>query len=281
MSNSVKIIEDEKGAGAAVTRVRQLFQDIEIKEKVITLIEGPDDEFCYKHLLATSKVYFHRINIRFHEKIVGDLIAKYPTKLISIRDADFCRANNNVPTRANMFHTDEHDLETMMLSSGDLVDLTADYPGLVEAIDKRALCGILLDYSYMQWYNYNGHKNLAFKELNTVNLYENGKLANPNGLFAEVCACSSMHTATFAEYELFKQSHPVNDNLLLCITNGHDLMDCIYSEMHKVKRGNLPKAKVLKSFYKNYTISMFQQTLLYAQLSDWARLNGQSLLVAA
>ena len=80
MSNSVKIIEDEKGAGAAVTRVRQLFQNIEIKEKVITLIEGPDDESCYKHLLATSKVYFHRINIRFHEKIVGDLIAKYTTK---------------------------------------------------------------------------------------------------------------------------------------------------------------------------------------------------------
>ena len=53
------------------------------------------------------------------------------------------------------------------------------------------------------------------------------------------------------------------------------------SDMHKAKRGNLPKAKVLKSFYKNYTISMFQQTLLYAQLSDWARLNGQSLFVAA
>lgn len=281
MSNSVKIVEDEKGAGAAVTRVRQLFQDVEIRKKVITLIEGPDDERCFKHLLATSKVYFHRINIRFHEKIVGDLILKYPTKLISIRDADFCRVNDNVPSRANMFHTDAHDLETMMLSSGDLVELTADYPGLVNAIDKQALCKVLLDYSYMQWYNYNGHKNLAFKELNTVSLYEHGILANPSVLFDEVCARSSVHSATFDEYKLFKQSHCVDDNLLLCITNGHDLMDCIYSEMHKAKKGNLPKAKVQKSFYENYTISMFQHTLLYAQLSDWARQNGHSLFVAA
>lgn len=280
MSNSVKIVEDEKGAGSAVTRVRQLFQDVEIRKKVITLIEGPDDEHCFKHLLAASKVYLHSTNIRFHEKIVDDLFAKYPTKLISIKDADFCRANNNMPSLANMFHTDAHDLETMMLSSGKLIDLAVDYPGLVDAIDVQALCCVLLDYSYMRWYNYNYHRNLAFQKLNTVNLYENGKLVNPNGLFAKVCACSSVHSATFAEYEHFKQSHPVDDSLLLCITNGHDLMDCIYSEMHKAKQGNLPKSKVQKSFYKNYTMSMFQQTLLYDQLSDWARRNGQSLFVA-
>lgn len=281
MSNTVQVVEQQRGEGASVTRVRLLFQAPDIKNKVIALIEGPDDERCFKHLLAASQVYLLPTNIRFHEKIVGDLIAKYPTKLISIRDADFCRANNNVPSRINMFHTDAHDLETMMLSSGNLVDLAADYPGLVNAIEMQVLCGALLDYSYMQWYNYNGHKNLAFKELNTVNLYENGKLANPRGLFDEVCDCSSEHSATFAEFELFKQSHPVNDSLLLYITNGHDLMDCIYSEMHKAKQGNLPKAKVQKSFYENYTMSMFQQTLLYAQLSEWARQNGQSLFVAA
>ncbi len=281
MSNSIKIVEEEKGAGAAVTRVRQLFQDAEIRGKVITLIEGPDDKRCFNHLLATSKVYLHPTNIRFHKKIIDDLFAKYQTKLISIRDADFHRANNNVPSQANMFHTDAHDLETMMLSSGNLVDLAADYPGLIDAIDKQALCGVLLDYSYMQWYNNNGHKKLAFRKMNAVDLYEKGKLANPASLFDEVCACSPVHSATFAEYELFKQSHPVNDDLLLCVTNGHDLMDCIYSEMHKAKQGNLPKSEVLKSFYKNYTILMFQHTLLYAQLSDWARQNGHTLFVAA
>lgn len=281
MSNSIKIVEDEKGAGAAVTRVRQLFQDVEIKQKVITLVEGSDDELCFKHLFATSRVHLHSINIRFHEKIVADLSDKYPTKLISIRDADFCRVNNNVPSLANMFHTDAHDLETMMLSSGSLIDLAADYPGLVDAIDMHGLCVVLLHYSYMQWYSYNGHKNLAFKELNTVNLYEHNKFLNPKGLFTEVCACSTMHSATFAEYEHFMQSHPIDDRLLLCITNGHDLMDCIYSEMHKAKQGNLQKSKVLKSFYKNYTMSMFQQTSLYARLSDWALKNGQLLFDAA
>ena len=45
MSNSIRVVEQQKGKGAAVTSVRQLFQKPTIKRKVVALIEGPDDLF--------------------------------------------------------------------------------------------------------------------------------------------------------------------------------------------------------------------------------------------
>lgn len=277
MSNSIRIIEDQKGAGTSVTRVRQLFQDVEIRNKVIALIEGSDDKLCFNHLMSPNQVYLHPLNIRFHKKVINDLITEYPEKLISIRDADFSRVNKDIPSCSNMFITDAHDLETMMLKGGNLVALAADYPGLADNIDENALCENLKNYSYLKWYNYNGHKNIAFDKISTINLYENGKLGNRVALFSEVCAYVPVHCAKFEEYDAFCKNHPIDTNDVFSITNGHDLMDCIYSEMHKCKKSNLHKRKMQKSFCKNYNIQMFKKTLLYTQLYQWGERNGRHL----
>lgn len=279
MSNSIRVVEQQKGKGAAVTSVRQLFQKPTIKRKVVALIEGPDDKECYGHLLSSSSVFLLPINIRFHEYVVNSLDAVYPTKLISIKDADFCHANNVGTGHQNMFHTDAHDLETMMLKGGNLSALAVEYSGLTAGIDENALCDALLKYSYLKWYNYNERTKLAFWKLNTVDLFEKGRLNDSVALFTELCNCSSKHQAVYNDYLTFCQNHPIVD--IWFVTNGHDLMDCIYSEMHKRKRGNLPKDEVIKSFYKNYNIEMFQKTELYAQLSAWGEQNGRALFVAA
>lgn len=178
-----------------------------------------------------------------------------------------------------MFHTDAHDLETMMLKGGNLSALAVEYSGLTAGIDENALCDALLKYSYLKWYNYNERTKLGFGKLNTVDLFEKGRLNDSVALFTELCNCSSKHQAVYNDYLTFCQNHPIVD--IWFVTNGHDLMDCIYSEMHKRKRGNLPKDEVIKSFYKNYSIEMFQQTELYAQLSAWGEQNGRALFVAA
>ena len=275
MSNSIRVVQEQNGKGASVASVRQLFQKATIKRKVIALIEGPDDKDCYGHLFSSSRVYLLPLNIRFHEYVVRSLESVYPTNLISIKDADFCHANNVKTEHQNMFHTDAHDLETMMLMGDNLVALAVDFPGLADDIDEKKICNTLLKYSYMKWYNYNEHTKLAFKKLSTVDLYENGRLNNDVTLFTEVCNCSSKHLAIYEDYEAFCLKHPVID--VWFVTNGHDLMDCIYSEMHKKKKGNLSKVEVFKSFYKNYTFKMFQHTVLYEQLKEWGFRNKQIL----
>ena len=279
MSNSIRVVEEEKGRESSVTRIRQLFQDSSIKNKVIIIVEGPTDVEIYKPLFLQTEVYIHTLSIRFHDYVLQSLYGDYSTKLISVKDADFCWVNGLTPTAPNMFITDAHDLETMMINSGALANLSAVYPGLLDNLDALALCGVLVDYSYMKWYNYNNHTKLAFDKLSTINLYETGLLSNCQLLFSEVCNHSPSHIALFDDFNSFRISHMCPD--IMCITNGHDLMDCIYFEMQKKKCGNLSKRKVLKTFYSGYSIQLFKTTNLFSSIADWAINNNRNLFVAS
>lgn len=274
--NSIQYEINHSGSGAALSEVYLLFQSQDLKHKVLVLVEGPDDKFVYGNVLSSDNVYLLPKNIRFHENLVTEVNKKYPKQIISIMDSDFHNANQDQPLCSALFYTDAHDLETMILQHCNINDLVGEeYQRLCDGVDISHLSEILKDYSYIKWYNYNEHRNLSFKKINTVSLYKSGLLEKRNELFLAIIEASPNNTANIKELDAFQETHSMVS--LFSIINGHDLMDCIYYEMHKKHKGNLQKKKLTRTILRGYSAQMFQNTILYANLLSWCKKNSNIL----
>ena len=277
MNNSIQTEVIRQGYGAALSEVYLLFQSRDLRNKVLVLVEGPDDKLVYSNVLKEDAVYLLPKNISFHQIVLSEVEKKFPTRIISLRDADFNNANLNPPPCASMFFTDAHDLETMICQNHCIGEIVGEeYNSYCDGIDIYQLSEILKDYSYMKWYNYNNHRNLAFKNLNTISLYEEGLLGQRDKLFVKVKGVSPNNTAKQEELDSFQNSHSIVE--ILSITNGHDLMDCVYCEIQKRKGGNLLKKKKKKTILSNYSVQLFCGTYLYSKLAQWCNNNNQNIL---
>lgn len=277
MNNSIQSVEEKKGKETAVTEVRMLFQNPRIRKKTMVLIEGRDDYDCYACFFSDQNVYLYPKNIRFHFYIT-DTLTKQGHCVISIKDADFLHCNGDNQVCPNMFYTDAHDLETMLLQCGALKNMDNGMMKLVENIDVDSICRTLQNYSTIKWFNYNTHKNMDFRKVSVGELYKNGEMADICSLFERVRQMSGKSLVTYEEFADFLKNRKIES--ILALTNGHDLFECIYVEAKRMTRGNLDKKKFFKSIRKAFDVSMFMTTQLFIALKKWDDGHNENMFVS-
>lgn len=253
------------------------------KDKIVIVVEGPDDVQLYRRMYDSDKVIVYAANnCRHIFEILNNLNAKgYSNHLIGIKDADFDHVNGkNYNEYNNLFLTDWHDAEIAELESRTVVETVWNkYTASNASVNlKESIYNELLELSMLKWYNNNFHLNILFKR-NKIG----ASVSCNDGVFdytlykASVFARSDNAEKNFPEtaYRLWYLNHitDITSDVLPQITNGHDAVELMYSKIKAYKPQNLVYRDFTQSIRDCYPISEYHQTKLATAIDKWAREN--------
>ncbi len=251
--------------------------------KLLVLVEGRSDREIYSRFYPEEKcdIYF---SVKYSgclglADVLRSLNKKYSGRLIVIKDADFDHLDNiTYPDLPNLFLTDTHDIETMMLTEHYKAQLKEEFN--VDGIDEKIKDALndIIHLSYLKWMNhvecrkinfrdscnlgscYNGRNVVSVdKWLNKINTYEKNENKD---LFNKEEVCS------------FESGHSISMDETLQLTCGHDMVDAITLKIHACCRKNVSKRRVGQMLKDNFTEEDYQRTKLYGSIDLWLSSNG-------
>ena len=251
-----------------VTAIRLLFNSPVNQGKTIVVVEGPDDkDFYAKFLDATHAELYADGNCDKHQLILNELNAQYRNRLMAIKDADFDHLNKQAPSVPNLFLTDEHDMEGMILKNGIPQKIYECYPGRCNTISIDEICENLKVVSYLRWMNNVQELGLNFKLQKWSSHYKHPYEVDIACYLAAVISDSKdCQVITINELHRFMEERGEQD--IRQLTRGHDLMECLYIRAKAMNAKNFSKAKFFKDIREAYTKDMFAKTQLCKQIYD-------------
>lgn len=242
-----------------------------------------DPQFC-KVVVAHDKFNaINSMNLLEDDKFKG---------VLGVVDADFWRLEGIEPKSNNLFYTDTHDLETMILRSKALESVLVEFSNettLNEFIKKRrrSLREILLEagvtIGYLRWFALKENLYLRFNNLDMSKFINKKTLTlNKNKFFDEVRRHSK-----HAHVTIDKMSRGLSDleNKKFDpwqISVGHDLVDILYLGLKRNFGGYNTKSLGVGSLESSlrlaYNYAHFQDTQLFTHLREWEQKTGKRIL---
>ena len=253
----------------------------ENRKKVVVWVEGKDWRF-YRKLFDEDKILEFGMGggdfiLEGHNK----LKKKCPKQLsIVIHDADFLRLNGvDLTADPNVFYTDAHDVEMMMMKHPDVrKDICDTFE--VKGDRKRfyeKVFGDLYYLSYFKWFNNKESRGYAFDPLSKVQQSQ-AKLSDLDWIEGKLHACAESRWVakdnprpfkpikTDEIKEFIRENSPVDPYE---ITTGHDF----YNRLCLHIKNETPYARdeegLKDTVVTSYDCSKFETTSLYQALNDW------------
>lgn len=254
--------------------------------RIILLVEGNDDVKAYNKLFNLNIIDLQPANSCHRMTDVMTFISRHQqirNSIIAIKDADFDNlTSKSYPDCPNMFLTDTHDIETMMMTVQCCRNISAetisrDEPDLITYVASS-----IESFSYLKYYNTvkivgKGLPGLRFKGIKIgENLY-NGKdklsIKDARDVIGN-CPdnCTKKVMPTEEELKQFIATHSTSDYMNL--TNGHDLVDGIVKRIHTLdhsKSKKYGKTQIEQIIRTSYTFNDFKKTRLYSDIDSWAQ----------
>lgn len=280
MANSVKIGTKIDSKVAAVVG---LIRHPNNKGKIMCVVEGDDDVMCYSRLTDNNKMKCYPVGgCEALEYVTHKLHKTFGYRMIAIRDADFGRLNNVYPSCENLFWTDYHDIEMMLLDNGNAYDICQKYcygkypKGVFEEIQNE-----LINVSFVRWFSQKMHD-------------EKGQLGI---CFDNTPICPIIYTANeiikleqYWTYLMSKQEHMISyaykdveffisqtPNIdLLELTNGHEVMSALWCKIKLFYPHNLSKKELKRDLWAIYSLREFKRTKLYVSINIWLEKHNYS-----
>jgi len=265
----------------------------------IMIAEGGTDSRLYKQLVDQDLC---RIIPSYGKEKAIDILDILEREnfdgVLAVVDADFWRLEGKEPTSPNLFVTDTHDLETMILKSralGDLLDKfgsskkIADFTKLLGKCIRRILLDLALPIGYLRWISQRDNLSLDFKCRDGKGKDNRHKVFTSFFKYKTMTLCVSKMIATFirrseknelSEEELEKSIDEMMadaDHNPWDVCCGHDLV-CILSRGLRKKLGTNNSNEVLPKLIEEllrgyYSMPHFSATQLYVSLKHWERDN--------
>ena len=261
-----------------------------LHEGAFLIVEGDTDARFYKHIVDLGKF---RITIAQNREnavqIVTILQDDNLTGFLAIVDADFDALEGKVLASSNIFLTDTHDLETMILRSPALEKLLSEMGSetkLEEFVTVRgkelreALLEEGLHLGYLRWVSLQQGHALRFEGLNYRAFTDHLTLTVDQSKLIETIKNHSQKPQ-LSDQELQRQIEAIRDEThdkwhVCC---GHDLIGILSVGLHKavgsqrnwkaiepgILEGNLRLA---------YESAWFRDTRLYASIKAWEEINS-------
>lgn len=245
--------------------------------KILVLVEGWEDSLVYEQFFRTDVVRLKDCGGCDDAIGLNTCINKIaPTiKRIAIIDSDFRFFYGRNKKKSNVFFTDTHDMETMVMFN----------PNCFQAIVNKLKCpnlthkDIVRDLrllSYIRWYNQDAKMKYRENGLDIVNM-STSKILNYDALM-NCFIPSSGNTKQWIKrcFNHFKtkNSHAKSEHLI----NGHDYVDrfCHFVRIRYKKQ--LSSEDVLMEIAETCDHFWFQSTRLGRELNDWQVQKGISIL---
>lgn len=248
------------------------------------LVEGGSDKIFYERFI--DKLACQIVIASGKERVIGildNLEKSNYLGMIGVVDADFDRLNQISYPSPNLFYTDTHDLETMLIKSPALDKVIAEF-GSAEKVtefgDVRiALINAGQSIGYLLWLSLSQQLNLKFEGIKFDKFIDSKTLKiDELNLIAEVRNKSQAFSLNSQEIQkqLIDQKDSNHDLWQVC--RGHDLVEILSLGLRKIIGTNNSKDVEPESLERSLRLAYeqiyFCQTQLYINLNTWELKNA-------
>ena len=252
-----------------------------LEKKALVLVEGPDDVKFYAKLFNEQCSALHAIGGCIQmDKILEDCNIQYENKILAMKDADFDHLNNISYSPKNLFLTDTHDVETMIITEKCVANLCYEHLTKNELDLLTIVLEELKPLSFLKWYNSEKKLKLNFDTISLSIVYK-GATTNVNDWLAELYrnkANKNKLQITEADITGFMSTN-ANVNIYHLV-NGHDLCHFLMLKLTSLGAKNIAKDLIPKYLRMNYTIESFSGTNMYNKINAWGVSNSYCFFVA-
>ncbi len=257
----------------------------------LLVVEGDTDMRVYKRFVKENDCLL----IPAHNKdnatgAIGILEKDNFEGALAIVDADYWRLEGVKPDSPNLFLTDTHDLETMILSTAEVVEKLLSEFGSTNRIERlrgspmEMVLKATLPIGFLRWFSSPSHDNLRvkFRELllfeNLERFIDKGKLeTNINKLIeaANTCSGDVEIDETSIKKKIKSTIKAGHDSRQVCA--GHDMVQVLTFGLCFVfgnkKSKTLTPEQVEGMLRMAYEYSHFCQTQLHKSIKNWEIVN--------
>jgi len=260
--------------------IRQMRSEL---NEAFLVVEGIVDKRIYNQLVDEEICKIHVSYGKQNAICILDILEKDNFDgILAIVDADFDRLEKRNLDRTNLFMTDTHDLETMIIKSPALEKLLGEY-GSINKISNKDVRQILIDsgihIGYLRWVSEREKLSLKFEGLSFVHFIDNNtliinvKLMIANVINKSVINKSQRHDLNIdiLQKSMIQLSNLNNDPWDTCC--GHDFTEILSFGLRKTLGTNNANDVKLEQIEKilrlSYEKAYFLSTQLYRSLKDW------------
>jgi 5S rRNA maturation endonuclease (ribonuclease M5) len=250
-------------------------------EGVFLIVEGHSDKLIYERLVNKQEVRVTIASGKNNAIKALSILEKEDNfrRVVAVIDADFSRIEQQIPHSNNLFLTDEHDLEMMLIKSAAFDKLLKER-GSEEKIKaftediRETLLKLGQEIGKLRWLSLRNKLDLKFEGLNFKNFIDQKNLSiNIDKLIISIKNHSQKPSLDEQQIkqDLSVISDENHDPWQLCC--GHDFIDILAIALCKVLgtwNANDVKTEVLERELRlAYELSYFYQTQIYQLMVNW------------
>lgn len=260
------------------------------QNKCILLVEGPDDKIFYGFFVNNSHVLFNIMSGCYNMSEILNLANQsqvLKNKIIAIKDADFDHLNGITYNIPNLFLTDTHDWETLVMTKDceKKILMECKVDELIEEIFHKVMID-LLNYSFLKFYNINkvcaaNMEGILFKGLKISKFYDGDSQTEIDPCLQAVRKHGNNyklpHFPKQEEINTFKNEwKQINLEQISC---GHDILHGIVCRLSYLLNKNscIGYSDLERICRCAYTLDDFKKTHLYKSVLLWSQNNGKEI----
>lgn len=241
--------------------------------KVWVIVEGETDQKLFTKLVDGDYVEVEISHGGLSSLLdIVSVLLKETNRILGVRDADFLHLEGEKETSRNIFLTDFHDVELMIISCDNAYrSVVAEY--LNRENDPLSLREKILKSNAfiggLRWINDTDCLELNFHGLGFGNFY-NGKtvVLDEEKCLRVVLERSPNKKKVISKEEILLKIKKVSDFLNLC--TGHDFQKAFALCVNSNSKKRISDVDIGKAFRLAYGFEDFKKSNLYRQLKEWS-----------
>ncbi|MBF0474628.1 MAG: DUF4435 domain-containing protein [Deltaproteobacteria bacterium] len=274
------------------------------RSKSFLVVEGPTDRDIFDRLIDQNNCDIKVASGKDNVIMVLKELQKGKDRfegVLGVIDTDFWMLNGTASPVDNLFLTDTHDLETMIISSPALEEVVRDYsppdcvlsPEEMTAIIRGTLISIGKDIGYLRWLNDTESLGLRFEGLPITDFVEPmTQVIDIAGLTSATRVGGNGDSLEEAviKHKFCELQEVAADPWQLC--QGHDLMSLLEIFLPLIieencgddtaagPSGQFASAEISQSLLAAFGPGLFAETKLHASIQKWEEENHPYLVLS-
>ncbi|NOS88662.1 MAG: DUF4435 domain-containing protein [Methylococcaceae bacterium] len=245
------------------------------KNYIWVLVEGETDQKLFAKLIngKNTKVEIVHGGVASLRKALAILVLE-TRQILGIRDADFLHIDHQAETIAQLFLTDAHDSEMMLIACDTAFQAVVAECFLIKLAEyhdlRTRLLASLVFLGGIRWLNHTENLELNFKGINFANFYDAAHLTLDKLKCLQEIEGRSPNKKRAIRLEEVDQKAALTDDYYNLI-NGHDFEKAFacHVKCHTTASKAIKDTDIGKGLRLAYRIDDFQETKLYAKLKNW------------
>lgn len=241
--------------------------------KIWIIVEGEADQRLFSKLIDGDHVEIELSHggVTSVVRAVSEL-SNETDSVLGIRDADFYYLNRKKVIIRNIFYTDLHDAEMMLISCDNAYKAVISEYICKEKNPNSLRNKVLISISFiggLRWINDSDGLGLNFKKFGLGSIYDGGSLClNEEGFLSAIMKRSPGKKREVTGDEVVSKIKDTSDFFNLC--NGHDFQRALALYVNSISGKGVKHEEIGKSFRIAYRFEDFQKTKLYERLKKWS-----------